>query len=223
MFSFLAYLCALKFISVYLKFNQKSLSYQRVIRRTCWKNPRNYFSRKCLLDHLSHHCHVTGVVPDTFFFKVQAIYYIFSIRRSTWRHVCANNPVLDVGSDTTLASRCFLYMLAMWLFRPRSWWRHQMETFSTLLAICAGNSPVPGEFPAQWPVARSFDVFFDLRPNKRLSKQSWGWWFETLSSPLWRHCNVLWRGTSQLMCQFSLQAEPMRCWWPGVPASGPYY
>ena len=65
-----------------------------------------------------------------------------------------------------------------------------METFSALLAICAGNSPVPGEFPAQRPVTRSFDVFFDLRLNKRLSKQWWGWWFETLSHPLWRHCNV---------------------------------
>ena len=38
------------------------------------------------------------------------------------------------------------------------WWRHQMETFSALLAICAGNSPVHGEFPAQRPVTRSFDV-----------------------------------------------------------------
>ena len=64
-----------------------------------------------------------------------------------------------------------------------------MEAFSALLAICAGNSPVPGEFPAQRPVTRSFDVFFDLRLNKRLSKQSWGWWFETLSHPLWRHSN----------------------------------
>ena len=70
-----------------------------------------------------------------------------------------------------------------------SWWRHQMETFSALLAICAGNSPVPGEFPTQRSVTRSFDVFFDLHPNKRLSKQSWGWWFETLSWSLWRHCN----------------------------------
>ena len=71
-----------------------------------------------------------------------------------------------------------------------SWWRHQMETFSALLALYAGNSPVPGEFPAQRPVTRSFDVFFDLRLNKRLSKQSWGWWFERLSRPLWRHRNV---------------------------------
>ena len=47
-----------------------------------------------------------------------------------------------------------------------------------------------GEFPVQRPVTRSFDVFFDLPLNKRLSKQSWGWWFETLSRPLWCHCNV---------------------------------
>ena len=50
-----------------------------------------------------------------------------------------------------------------------------------------GEFTGPGEFPAQRPVTRSFDVFFDLRLNKRLSKQSWGWWFETLSPPLWRH------------------------------------
>ena len=47
-----------------------------------------------------------------------------------------------------------------------SWWRHQMETFSTLLAICAGNSPVTGEFSTQRPVTQSFDVFFDLRLNR---------------------------------------------------------
>ena len=70
-----------------------------------------------------------------------------------------------------------------------TWWRHQMETFSALLAICAGNSPVTGEFPAQRPVTRNFDVFFNLRLNKRLRKQSWGWWFEMPSRPLWRHCN----------------------------------
>ena len=70
-----------------------------------------------------------------------------------------------------------------------SWWRHQMETFSPLLALCAGNSPVSVEFPAQRPVPRSFDVFCDLRLDKRLSKQTWGWWFETPSCSLWRHCN----------------------------------
>ena len=58
-----------------------------------------------------------------------------------------------------------------------SWWRHQMEIFSALLTICAGNSPIPGEFPAQRPVTRSFGGSFDMRLNKRLRKQSWGWWF----------------------------------------------
>ena len=65
-----------------------------------------------------------------------------------------------------------------------------METFSALLAICAGNSPVPGEVPTQRPVTRGFHVFFDLRPNKPFSKQSWGWLFEALSRPLWRHYNA---------------------------------
>ena len=62
-------------------------------------------------------------------------------------------------------------------------WKH-------FLALCAGNSLVTGEFPAQRPVTRSFDGFFDLRLNKRLSKQPWGWWFETPLWSLWRHCNV---------------------------------
>ena len=86
----------------------------------------------------------------------------------------------------------FLSTRALFQFPIRhliAWWRLQMETFSASLAICAGNSPVTGEFPTQRPVRRSFDVYFDLRPNERLSKQSWGWWFETLSSPLWRHRN----------------------------------
>ena len=70
-----------------------------------------------------------------------------------------------------------------------SWWRHQMETFSALLVLCAGNSPVTGEYPPQRPVTRSFDLFFDMRLNKRLSNQSCGWWFETPSCSLWRHHN----------------------------------
>ena len=54
-----------------------------------------------------------------------------------------------------------------------------------------GEFTGPGEFPTQRPVTRSFDVFFDLRLNKRLSKQPWGWWFETPSWSLWRHYNEL--------------------------------
>ena len=68
----------------------------------------------------------------------------------------------------------------------------------TFICICTGIctnervnvNTVSGEFPTQRPLTRSFDAFFDLRLNKRLSKQWWSWWFETLSHPLWRHRNV---------------------------------
>ena len=106
-----------------------------------------------------------------------------------------------------------------------------METLSALLAICAGNSPVPGEFPAQRPVTRSFDVFFDPRPNQRLSKQWRGWWFETPSCPLWRHCNVkkTWGAGSNTDLSPSLEHSDwpaLKWWWDirrhnGDPHLGP--
>ena len=66
-----------------------------------------------------------------------------------------------------------------------------------------GEFTDPGDFPAQRPVTRSFDVFFDLRLNKRFSKQSWGWWFETPSRPLWRH-----RNGSRIPCSATRSASP---------------
>ena len=65
-------------------------------------------------------------------------------------------------------------------------WKH----FHVTGPLC-GEFTGPGEFPAQRPVTRSFDVFSDLRLNKRLSKQPWSWWFETPPWSLWRHCNVI--------------------------------
>ena len=70
-----------------------------------------------------------------------------------------------------------------------TWWRHQMETFSALLALCAGNSLVTGEFPHKGQWRGAFMLPLICTWNKRSSKHSWGWWFETLSHPLWRHCN----------------------------------
>ena len=66
-----------------------------------------------------------------------------------------------------------------------SWWRHQMKTFPRYWPL-----PVTGEFHLQRSVARSFDTIFDLRLNKRLSKQSICWWFGTPSRSLWRHCKA---------------------------------
>ena len=67
--------------------------------------------------------------------------------------------------------------------------RFALSTFSASLAFVRGIHRSP-EFPAQRQVTWSFEVFFDMRLNKRLSKQSQGWWFETFSRPLWRHCDV---------------------------------
>ena len=86
-----------------------------------------------------------------------------------------------------ISENCFHKVDKTWVIE--SWWRQQVETFSALLALCAGNSPVSCEFPAQRPVMRSFDVSFELRLNKWLSIQSRGWWFETLSRSWCRHCN----------------------------------
>ena len=60
--------------------------------------------------------------------------------------------------------------------------------FRVTVPLC-GEFTGPGDFPTQRPVTRSFDIFFDLRMNKRLSKQPWGWWFEMASWSLWRQCN----------------------------------
>ena len=73
---------------------------------------------------------------------------------------------------------CFIWQIL--------WWRHKMETFYALLALCTGNSQVTGELPSQRPVTRSFDVFFNLRLNKQSGRR----WFETPSHSLWRHCNL---------------------------------
>ena len=95
-----------------------------------------------------------------------------------------NGDIWGVFSEFKVQSNSTVYPCS-----AVSWWHHQMETFSSLLAICAGNSPVTGEFPTQRPVTWRFDVFFDLRLKKRLSKQSWDWWFEMPSHPLWHQCN----------------------------------
>ena len=118
----------------------------------------------------------------------------------------------DQFAATPHVMRCWLQVLCRWTrqIKLHSWWRHQMETFSALLALCSGNSPVTGEFPSQRPVTRSYEVFFDLRLSRRLSKQWWGWWFETPSYPLWRHCNglrVLCRWTRRIKLHLHGQME----------------
>ena len=73
-----------------------------------------------------------------------------------------------------------------------SWWRHQIEAFSELLALCAGNWPVTGEFPSQRASDAELWCFFDVGHNKQLNQPSSCWWFEAPCRPLWRHFNVNW-------------------------------
>ena len=138
--------------------------------------------------HVNDHYRVWEVSRHSF------LGYVGDLKRSrrtmlintwSWRAVNFRGRPADLRAPHSLSPGVVSGQLTQ-LF---SWWRLQMETFSALLVICAGSSPVPGEVPAKRPVTRSFDVFFYLRLNKRLSKQSWGWRFETLSRPLWRQCN----------------------------------
>ena len=82
----------------------------------------------------------------------------------TWRQGIYNHLLGSSQMYISVIPKLFSVYMPRSLRHTMSWWRHQMENFFALLAICAGNSPVPGEFPTQKPVTRSFDVFFDLRP-----------------------------------------------------------
>ena len=100
--------------------------------------------------------------------------------------ICAwisNGSVNDRDTGDTETS------CSLWRFRRFMMTSSNGNIFRVTGPLC-GEFTGPGEFPTQRPVTRSFDVFFDLRLNKPLSKQSWGWWFETLLRSLWRHRNV---------------------------------
>ena len=92
------------------------------------------------------------------------------------RHHCAHYDVI-VMNDAHVLRRVTRPALGTVV----EWKRQCMMTSSN------GNIFRANGHLCKGPVTRGFDVFFDLRLNKRLSKQSWGWWFETLSRPFGRH------------------------------------
>ena len=75
-----------------------------------------------------------------------------------------------------------------WVLTSHSFMTSSNGTIFRVTGPLCGEFTGPGDFPTQRPVTRSFDVFFDLRLNKRLSKQPWGWWFETPPWSLWCQC-----------------------------------
>ena len=88
---------------------------------------------------------------------------------------------------------CFI-MGCSWSSNTMPWWRHQMEAFSALLTLCVGNPSLTRGFPSKRPVTQSFDVFFGIRLNKQLNKQSRCRWFETSWRSLWCNCNAIHQG-----------------------------
>ena len=113
-----------------------------------------------------------------------------------WRSFQENIHLNTKYIDPRIEFQIYAYGIPVIFLRGNELMNYMMTSsngniFRVTGHLC-GNSLVPGEFPTQRPVTRSFDVFFVLRLNKRLSKQSWGWLFETLSRPLWRHRNEEW-------------------------------
>ena len=103
------------------------------------------------------------------------IWLIFVTSEVSFLNFCGIAPYVDCHICESMA-QCHMMMSSN-------------GNISALLVLWAGNWPVTGEFPSQRPVTRSLDVYFDLRLNKWLSKQSRCWWFETPSCSLWCHCN----------------------------------
>ena len=141
--------------------------------------------------------------------KQSWVWWFETPSRSSWRH--CNVVVYTHLLSLSVKFWCLILHIIGCVLRDASaffeqsmlfatWWPHQIETFSALLALCADNSLVTGEFPSQRPVTRGFDVFFDLRLNKRLNKQSRRQWFETPSPSLWRHCNAIFRSLCLKLC-----------------------
>ena len=135
------------------------------------------------------------------------------------------NPPVILRSFRQSPTANHLGVYTSWLSQA-SWWRYQMETFSTWIALCEGKSLVTGGYPLPRPVTRSFDVFFDLRLSKWLSKQSRCRWFHTPSRSLCRHYNdicarrppsdngllsLVWREAINLFCCI-INWSPMGDW-----------
>ena len=111
----------------------------------------------------------------------------------SWHHRCyCCSIVMSCIENSTVIS---LVAKFKYFMNFDEWIAHVMMTSSNgyifrVTGHLWGEFTGPGEFPAQRPVTRSFDLYFDLSLNKRLSKQLWGWWFETPPCPWWCHCNV---------------------------------
>ena len=99
-------------------------------------------------------------------------------------HIALPWCLTRVGNWLCSNGTAFPHTVAIHVYALR---RHQMESFSTLLALCRGNPPVNSGFPSQKPVTRRFDAFVDVHLNERLCKQLRCRWFEKCHGA---HCDI---------------------------------
>ena len=134
---------------------------------------------------------IVGILYLAFQYIVQCVSIrrtIFCVQTSSAIHTikcCHCDEILITGCTGSRHFGCLLCPYSSWLLH----WHCGNHHDDVIKWKHFPRYSITGEFHTQRPVTRSFDFFFHLRLNKRLSKQSWGWWFETPSRPLWRHYN----------------------------------
>ena len=150
------------------------------------------------IECLGNHVYILAYISIWVFKSLQMHFYIMSKPLLFALNVGKN----DANSPSNVNNQWNENTLKEWSLKPRwlSWMLDDITSVVGYFMMTSSNGNIFrvtshlcgefGEFPAERPVTRSFDVFVDLRLNKRLSKQSCGWWFETLSRPLWRHCEL---------------------------------
>ena len=149
----------------------------------------------------------------------------FLCHHDFWKWKCTRN--LDKVTQKRKISRLTCLVLVSWssflvwnhwaMFMNHEWiiMTSSNGIFSALLAFFAGHTPVTGEFTSQRPVTRNFDIFFDLRPNKRLRKEPWGQRFGAPSRSLWRYCNKNWSTeTNPKWSSYMVWAPYFQSMWP---------
>ena len=132
-----------------------------------------YIKRTLMISYslMMHSCSFSAFIRSIYYCQYLTKADVSGAAGALNHFITSQSPLLRCHTNLSLVKN----VINIWVIWMNTGYHTLFTWFSALLAICTGNSPVTGKFPAQRPVTRSFDVFIDLRLNKRLSKQWWGW------------------------------------------------
>ena len=157
------------------------------------KNIKSYFRKQFLGFHIATKYHMIRGIPSTILKQRPLISEnVFEIFNGNINYLVSSDPA---DGPAKLGAR--RVMTKLWSQDDVTKWKH----FPRYWPFVWGIHRRPVNSPHKGPVTRSFDVFFDLHLIKRLSRHWWGWWIETLTRPLWRHCNaryIYWAGACKV-------------------------